>query len=114
MRRQEHSAAHSAGMLFTDSRNLIAQLDAQLAALSELLACLFACHVHFSFSCMIRILELHSAAYQLCNSRGDVFWASLDSSKQEERPMEAQRVHSNKQNPFRRLPRAVVLRALSM
>jgi len=47
---------------------------------------------------MIRILELHSAAYQLCNSRGDVFWASLDSSKQEERLMEAQRVHSNHKN----------------
>merc|ERR1712100_743005 len=75
---------------------------------------MFACHIHFSFSCMIRILELHSGAYQLCNSRGDVFWASLDSSKQEERPTEAQHVHSNKQNPFRRVHRAVVLGALSV
>merc|ERR1711907_717689 len=111
MRPEEHSAAHSAGISCTDSWNLIAHLDAQLAAISELLAELFACHVKFSFSCMIRILELHSAAYQLCNSMGDVFWASLDSSKQEDRPMEAQRVHSNKQNPFRRVPRAVVLLA---
>lgn len=114
MRPEEDSAAHSAGISCKDSRNLIAHLDAQLAAISELLAEFIACHVKFSFSCMTRILKLHSAAHQLCNSRGDVFWASLDSLKQEERLMEAQGVHSNKQNPFRRVPRAVVLRALSM
>merc|ERR1712196_753525 len=56
-------------MSCTASRNLTAQLDAQLAALSELLARLFARHAYLPFSYMIRILELHSAAYQLCNSR---------------------------------------------